>query len=74
MNAALKEIFTFFFFLILLMDVAQYHRDPNTFFLTKTLSETFDEVDEYSIDLAAVSLITLNEGGGGGGCKIKRLA
>jgi hypothetical protein len=55
MNAALKEIFAFFVFLILLMDVAQYHRDPNTFLLTKTLSETFDEVDVNAIDLAAVS-------------------
>lgn len=55
MNAALTEIFAFFVFLILLMDVAQYHRDPNTYLLTKTLSETFDEVDDYSIDLAAVS-------------------
>ena len=56
MNAALTEIFAFFVFLILLMDVAQHHRDSNTYLLTKTLSETFDEVDDYSIDLAAVSV------------------
>jgi hypothetical protein len=57
MNAALKEIFAFFFFLILLMDVAQYHRDPDTFLLTKTLSETFEELDAFGIDLSAVSCI-----------------
>ena len=54
MNAALKEIFAFFFFLILLMDVAQYHRSPNSFLLTKTLYETFEEVNEY--DLSSVSI------------------
>ena len=56
MNAALKEIFAFFVFLILLMDVAQYHRNPDTFLLTKTLYETFEEVDAYGLDLAAVSI------------------
>jgi hypothetical protein len=55
MDAALKEIVAFFFFLIFLMDVAQYHRNPNTFLLTKTLYETFEEVDAYGIDLSAVS-------------------
>ena len=58
MNAALKEIFVFFVFLILLMDVAQYHRDPNTFLLTKTLYENFEELDAYGLDLAAVSKIS----------------
>ena len=57
MNAALKEILAFFFFLILLMEVAHYHRDPNTFLLTKTLHETFDELDAFGIDLSAVSFI-----------------
>ena len=55
MNSALKEIFAFFVFLILLMDVAQYHRNPDTFLLTKTLYETFEAVDAYGIDLSAVS-------------------
>ena len=55
MNAALKEIFAFFVFLILLMDVAQYHRTPETFLLTKTLYETFEEVDAYGLDLTTVS-------------------
>jgi hypothetical protein len=55
MNAALKEILAFFFFLILLMEVAHYHRDPNTFLLTKTMHETFDELDASGIDLSAVS-------------------
>lgn len=55
MNEALKEITSFFFFLILLMMVAQHHRDPNTFLLTKTLTETFEEVDAFSINLDAVS-------------------
>ena len=55
MNAALKEIFAFFFFLICLMDVAQYHRDPNTSLLSKTLSETFVDVDAFSIPLYSVS-------------------
>ena len=57
MNSALKEILAFFFFLILLMDVAHYHRDPNSFLLTKTLYETFDDVDAFGIDLSAVSCI-----------------
>ncbi|CAB3994215.1 polycystic kidney disease 1-like 2 [Paramuricea clavata] len=51
MNAALTEIFVFFFFLVCLMDVAQYHRDPNTYLLSKTLSETFVNVDSFSIPL-----------------------
>ncbi len=55
MNAALKEIFAFFFFLICLMNVAQYHRDPNTYLLSKTLSETFVDVDAFSIPLFWVS-------------------
>ncbi|XP_028413717.1 uncharacterized protein LOC114536572 [Dendronephthya gigantea] len=55
MNAALKEMFAFFVFLILLMAVAQYHRHPDTFLLTKTLYETFEEVDAYGLDLAAIS-------------------
>ena len=55
MNAALKEIFAFFVFLILLMDVAQYHRTSETFLLTKTLYETFEEVDSDGLDLTAVS-------------------
>ena len=54
-NAALKEIFAFFVFLILLMDVAQYHRTPDTFLMTKTLYETFEEVDAYGLDLTTVS-------------------
>jgi hypothetical protein len=54
MNAALKEIFAFFVFLILLMEVAQYHRDPNTFLLTKTLYETFEDVDAFAIPLDSV--------------------
>ena len=54
-NAALKEIFAFFVFLILLMDVAQYHRTPDTFLLSKTLYETFEEVDAYGLDLTTVS-------------------
>jgi hypothetical protein len=36
------------------MDVAQYHRDPNTFLLTKTLYETFEELDAFGLDLSAV--------------------
>ena len=56
MNEVLKEIVAFFVFLVLLMMVAHYHRDPNTFLLRKTLFETFEEVNAYSIDLAAVSL------------------
>ena len=55
-NAALKEIFAFFVFLILLMDVAQYHRTPDTFLMTKTLYETFEEVDAYGLDLTTVSI------------------
>ena len=55
MSAALKEICAFFFFLICLMDVAQYHRDPNTYLLTKTLTETFVDVDSFSIPLHMVS-------------------
>ena len=53
-KAALKEIFAFFLFLVFLIDVAYYHRDSNTFFLTKTLYEMFEEVDAYSLDLSAV--------------------
>lgn len=56
MNRIMKEIVAFFIFLIMLMNVAYYHRDPNTFLLTKTLYEHFDEVNAYGIDLAAVSL------------------
>ncbi|XP_028402707.1 polycystic kidney disease protein 1-like 2 isoform X2 [Dendronephthya gigantea] len=55
MNSIIKEIATFFIFLIMLLNVAYYHRDPNTFLMTKTLYETFDEVDAFSIDLGAVS-------------------
>ena len=55
MNSALKEIIVFFLFLILLLDVAQYHRDPNTYLLTKTLSETFVDVDSFSIPFSWVS-------------------
>ena len=54
MNAVWKEIIAFFVFLILLMDVAQYHRDPNTFLLTKTLYEHFEELDAYGLDFSAV--------------------
>ena len=57
MNAVLKEIAAFFLFLVLLMVVTHCHKDPITFLLSKTLYETFDEVDAYSIDLAAVSLM-----------------
>ena len=57
MKAALKEIFAFFFFLLCLMDVAQYHRDPNTYLLSKTLTETFVDVDAFSIPLYSVSLL-----------------
>ena len=60
MKAALKEIFTFFAFLILLINVAYYHRDPNTFFLTKTLFETFEEVDAFSLDLGTVCIRFFN--------------
>ena len=55
MNAALKEIFAFFVFLILLMDVAQYHRNPNTSLLRKTVYETFVDVDAFSIPFDSVS-------------------
>jgi hypothetical protein len=55
MNAALTEIFAFFFFLFCLMDVAQYHRDPSSYLLSKTLSETFVNVDSFSIPLDWVS-------------------
>ena len=55
MNAILKEIVTFFIFLAILMNVAYYHRDPKTYLLTKTLFETFEEVDAYSVNLEAVS-------------------
>ena len=55
MNAALKEIFAFFVFLILLMDIAQYHRNPNTSLLRKTVYETFVDVDAFSIPLDSVS-------------------
>ena len=54
MNKIMKEIAAFFIFLIMLMNVAYYHRDPNTFLMTKTLYETFDEVDAFGIDLGAV--------------------
>ena len=50
-------MFAFFLFLILLMYVAQYHRNPNTFLLTKTLYETFEEVDAFGLDLSAVSML-----------------
>ena len=59
MNAIMKEIAAFFIFLIMLMNVAYYHRDPNTFLMTKTLHETFDEVDAWSIDLGAVRSLIL---------------
>jgi hypothetical protein len=36
------------------MDVAQYHRDPNTFLLTKTLYETFEDLDAFNLDFSAV--------------------
>lgn len=58
MNAVLKEIAAFYIFLVLLIMVAFHHRDTNTFLLTKTLHETFEEVDAYSIGLAAVSCLT----------------
>ena len=41
------------------MDVAFYHRDPNSFLLTKTLHETFEEVDAFGIDLSAVSCASI---------------
>ena len=55
MNRILKEIAAFFIFLVMLMNVAYFHRDPNSYLMTKTLFETFDEVDAYSIDLGSVS-------------------
>ena len=57
MNEVLKEIGAFFFFLTLLMSVVQTHRDSNTFLLTKTLTETFEEVDAFAINLDAVSVL-----------------
>ena len=54
MNAAMKEILAFFVFLILLMDVALYHRNPNSFLMTKTLYETFEEVNKYDLSLVSI--------------------
>ena len=54
MYEAAKEITVFFCFLVLLMTVVLHHRNPNMFLLTKTLSETFDEVDAYATELSAV--------------------
>ena len=55
MNAILAEIITFFVFLGFLMNVANYHRDPDTYLLSKTLFETFYEVDDYGVDFGDVS-------------------
>lgn len=54
MSEILKEIVTYFLFLMLLLLVAYGNRDPSTYLLRKTLHETFVDLDQLSVDLADV--------------------
>lgn len=56
MSEILKEIVTYFLFLMLLLLVAYGNRDPNTYLLRKTLHETFVDLDQLSVDLADVCI------------------
>ena len=59
MSEILKEIVTYFLFVMLLLLVAYGNRDPNTYLLRKTLHETFVDLDQLSVDLADVSIYAL---------------
>ena len=59
MSEILKEIVTYFLFLMLLLLVAYGNRDPSTYLLRKTLHETFVDLDQLSVDLADVCISCL---------------
>ena len=59
MSEILKEIVTYFLFVMLLLLVAYGNKDPNTYLLRKTLHETFVDLDQLSVDLADVSIYAL---------------
>ena len=56
MSEILKEIITYFLFLMLLLLVAFGNRDHHTYLLRKTLHETFVDLDHDSVDLADVRI------------------
>ncbi|XP_022779645.1 uncharacterized protein LOC111321123 [Stylophora pistillata] len=59
MSEIIKEIVTYFLFLILLMLVAYGNRDPNTYLLRKTLHETFVDLDQTGVDFSDASDLEL---------------
>lgn len=56
MSEIIKEIVTYFLFVMLLLLVAYGNKDPNTYLLRKTLHETFVDLDQTGVDLADVCL------------------
>ncbi len=59
MSEILKEICTYFIFLMLLLLVAYGNRDPNMYLLRKTLHESFVDQDPISMDLGDVCILCL---------------
>ena len=56
MSEILKEIITYFIFLMLLLLVAYGNKDPNMYLLRKTLHETFVDLDQLGVDLGDVCI------------------
>lgn len=56
MAEILKEIFTYFLFVLLLLMVAYGNRDTKAYLLRKNLHDIFVEVDQTGVDLADVCI------------------
>ena len=56
MSQIIKEVLTYFLFLIFLLLVAYGNRDPYAYLLRKNLHDTFVDLDETGVDLADVSI------------------
>lgn len=56
MSEILKEIVTYFLFVLLLLMVAYGNRDPNAYLLRKNLHDIFVDVDQTGVDLADVCI------------------
>lgn len=56
MSKILKEIFTYFLFVFLLLVVAYGNRDKEAYLLRKNLQDIFVDVDQTGVDLAEVCI------------------
>ena len=56
MSQILKEVFTYFLFVMLLLLVAYGNRDPYAYLLRKNLNDIFVDVDPTGVDLDDVCI------------------